>query len=68
MTRILLEVAREEDLEALLVLAKELKLSILNISASHQGESTNWQSLKGTVVRYDSPFEPVALGDWEILQ
>lgn len=27
-----------------------------------------WESLKGSVVRYDHPFEPVAEGDWEVLQ
>ncbi len=33
----------------------------------HQPES-NPYPLRGTVIRYDDPTEPVALEDWEVLQ
>jgi hypothetical protein len=28
----------------------------------------NWDSLKGSVLRYDDPFEPIDVEDWEALQ
>lgn len=28
----------------------------------------DWKSLKSSVLRYDLPFEPVGVEDWEVLQ
>lgn len=43
------------------------KTSQLQEAALNQPE-TNLYPIRGRVIRYDDPTEPVALSDWEVLQ
>ena len=35
--------------------------------AEKKEEEEKWENLKGTVIHYQLPFEPVATEDWEVL-
>lgn len=46
-----------------------LKRRILRQGETHTSHSdSNPYSLRGKVIRYDNPIEPIALEDWEVLQ
>jgi len=49
------------------VIILSAKTSQLQEAAPNQPE-TNLYPMRGRVIRYDDPTEPVALSDWEVLQ
>lgn len=53
--------------EAVEVIILEAKTPQQNVTLSSQPEK-NLYPMRGKVVRYDDPTEPVALEDWEVLQ
>ena len=45
------------------------KRRVLRQEEAHPSDSdSNPYTLRGKVIRYDNPTEPVALEDWEVLQ
>jgi hypothetical protein len=53
-----------DTVEVIIIEAKTSQKIIAPLSQAN----TNLYPLRGKVVRYDDPTEPVALEDWEILQ
>ncbi|MBN3925171.1 hypothetical protein [Nostoc sp. NMS4] len=53
--------------DAVEVIILSAKTSQLQEAAPNQPE-TNLYPMRGRVIRYDHPTEPVALSDWEVLQ
>ncbi|KYC35219.1 hypothetical protein WA1_08660 [Scytonema hofmannii PCC 7110] len=53
--------------DAVEVIILEAKTPQQNVTPSSQQEK-NLYPMRGKVVRYDDPTEPVALEDWEVLQ
>ncbi|MBW4667039.1 MAG: hypothetical protein KME60_06220 [Cyanomargarita calcarea GSE-NOS-MK-12-04C] len=53
--------------DAVEVIILEAKTPHQTVASPSQAE-TNFYPLRGKVVRYDDPTEPVALEDWEVLQ
>lgn len=53
--------------DAVEVIILETKTPQQNVASPNQTE-VNLYSLRGKVVRYNDPTEPVALSDWEVLQ
>ncbi len=53
--------------DAVEVIILEAKTPQQNMTPSSQPEK-NLYPIRGKVVRYDDPTEPVALEDWEVLQ
>ncbi len=53
--------------DAVEVIILSAKTSQLQEAAPNQPE-TNLYPMRGRVIRYDDPTEPVALSDWEVLQ
>ncbi len=41
---------------------------VIRISRVSRGQTDVLDALRGTVVKYDAPFDPVGEGDWEALQ
>jgi len=55
------------DLKALPFKAGEL-VEIIILPLENRVNETNSYSLKGKVIKYDQPTEPVAQNDWDVLK